>query len=133
MKVTINTPDGASHELTSDQVTVVTEVGQMQILPGHANFLGSIIFSPTIIGLENHEEHFLIRQGFVLVDNQKNLVKLFAFAVDKTESLDHQSIMDYLDFVLCKLEKPEELNHFQINFLTQQHSALKQMIDVIKK
>lgn len=133
MRVTINTPDGVNHELQSDQVTLNTEVGQMQILPGHISFLGSIIFSPVSIALKNHEEHFLLRQGFVMVDGHTDTVRLFAFAADKKESLDHDTINEYLNFVLSKLDKPEELNKFQVQFLTEQEHALKLMVEVTKE
>lgn len=133
MQATINTPLGTVYKSEIDQVTLSTETGEMQILPGHASLLGSLRFTPVTISNGEHEDRFLLRQGFVLIDNQKDEVKIFALAADKTESVDHKTLAEYLEFVLSKLENPEELNHYQVHFLNQQKASLEQMVEVIQK
>lgn len=128
----IQSPQRILFQGEGDYVAVTTELGDMEIYPNHATLLATISFSKTKIKNAEHEQDFLMRNGLIIVDNEKNEVKLLAQYCEKLSDIDFKTIEEYKNFVLQKLEKKEELNDFQIKHLEQESTSLEQMIEVIK-
>lgn len=127
-KLLIQTPEREIYKGDADVLTLSNDTGEMQVFPGHASMLGSITYSAVKVDSAKHEEAFVLRQGFVFVDQDKNEVKVLGLSCEKTSELDLVSAKEYLAFVLAKLDKPEELNEYQLTFLEGQKLAVERQL-----
>jgi hypothetical protein len=55
-------------------------------------------------------------------------VRVLGLTIEKTEELNEVSAKEYLEFVLSKLDKPDELNKYQLTFLEGQKLALEKQM-----
>ncbi|MCK9361010.1 F0F1 ATP synthase subunit epsilon [Patescibacteria group bacterium] len=124
----IQTPEREAYKGDADILTLSNDTGEMQVFPGHASMLGSITYSAVKVDHAQHEEAFVLRQGFVFVDQEKNEVKVLGLSCEKTADLDMVSAKEYLDFILSKLDKPDELNEYQLKFLEGQKLAVEKQL-----
>ncbi|MCR4256722.1 MAG: F0F1 ATP synthase subunit epsilon, partial [Candidatus Uhrbacteria bacterium] len=121
----IQTPDHEAYHGPADLVTLSSDIGEMQILPGHASLLATITYTPIQLRNGGMTMDFILRQGFVFVDQQRNTVRVLGLACEKTEEVNEVTAKEYLAFVLSTLDKPEELNAYQLRHLEGQKLALE--------
>ncbi|MEI7512211.1 MAG: F0F1 ATP synthase subunit epsilon [Candidatus Uhrbacteria bacterium] len=124
----IQTPDREAYRGPADFVTLSSDVGEMQILPGHASMLGTITYSPVRVKHDKTTLDFVLRQGFVFVDQEANTVNVLGLSCEKTDEVNEITAKEYLQFVLSKLGKPEELNAFQLKHLEGQKMSLEKQL-----
>ncbi len=125
----IQTPDREIYQGPADLLTLSTDTGEMQVLPGHVSMLGSITYSAVRLQNKDHHEDYVLRQGFLFVEQETNDVRVLGMTIQKTEELDEVSAKEYLEFILAKLDKPEELNKYQLTFLEGQKIALEKQLE----
>ncbi len=125
----IQTPDRECYRGPAELLTVSTDTGEMQVLPGHASLLATITFSPVRLKNGAHQEEFVLRQGFVFVDQEKNSVQVLGLSCEKTEEVNEVTAKEYLQFVLSKLDKPAELNEYQLRHLEGQKLSLEKQLE----
>lgn len=130
--LTIQTPRQILFQGEANYVGLTTELGDIEIYPNHATLVATISFSKTKIKHAEHEEDLLMRNGLIVVDNEKDEVKILTQYCEKMADIDFKTIKEYKDFVLQKLEKKEELNDFQIKHLEEEGASLERMIEVIE-
>lgn len=125
----IQTPDREMYNGPAEVLTLSTDTGEMQVLPGHMSMLGSITYSAVRAQRGANHQDFVLRQGFLLVDQETSDVRVLGMSVEKTEELDVVSAKEYLAFILSKLDKPDELNKYQLTFLEGQKIALEKQFE----
>ena len=129
-KLTIRTPQKEIYGGDVESVYVTTELGDMEILPGHAAFSGNIIFSPVIIRKNAHIiEDFLVQRGIIFFSNTKNEAYLLAQHIEKREEIDFTSVKEYLSFIEKKLNEGNDLSDFQYKFLENEKLALVKTLE----
>lgn len=136
LSLIIQTPDHVAFEGAVDSVSLVTELGEMEIFSNHADLVGTILFSRVVVHIGKHEEDFFARLGMVFVDNTENTVRILAQYCVKVKEFDHLSIKEYRQFVQDKLQSREGLNGLQITHLEESELSLKAMseaLDVVNK
>jgi F0F1-type ATP synthase epsilon subunit len=121
----IQTPDHEAYHGPADLVTLSSDIGEMQILPDHASLLATITYTPVRIKNGGMTVDFILRQGFVFVDQTRNTVRVLGLSCEKTDEVNEVTAREYLEFVMSKLDKPEELNEYQLRHLEGQKLALK--------
>jgi F-type H+-transporting ATPase subunit epsilon len=124
----IQTPDREIYKGPADILTLSTDTGEMQVLPGHVSMLGSITFSAVRVQNGSNLQDFVLRQGFLFIEQETNDVRVLGLTIEKTEELNEVSAKEYLEFVLSKLDKPDELNKYQLTFLEGQKLALEKQM-----
>ncbi|MEK7473857.1 MAG: F0F1 ATP synthase subunit epsilon [Patescibacteria group bacterium] len=124
----IQTPDREIYKGPADLLTLFTDTGEMQVLPEHVSMLGSITYSAVRVQNEANHQDFVLRQGFLFVEQETNDVRVLGMTIEKTEELDLISAKEYLEFILSKLDKPDELNKYQLTFLEGQKMALEKQL-----
>jgi len=124
----IQTPDHESYRGPAEIVTLSSDTGEMQILPGHASMLGTITYTPVRVKNGNMTTEFVLRQGFVFVDQEQNSVHVLGLSCEKTDEINEVTAKEYLHFVLSKLDKPEELNAYQLKHLEGQKMSLEKQL-----
>ncbi|MDA0208448.1 MAG: F0F1 ATP synthase subunit epsilon [bacterium] len=125
LNVTLRTPLKTLFDSEADSVRLKTDLGRMEILPGHATLVGSILYSKVYIRHGGTEEAFVVRQGSVSVDEAGNVAVLVMDA-DKEAELSIESMEEYLRLIAEQLENPEALNSYQRTFLEEQRQALQE-------
>lgn len=124
----IQTPDHEAYRGPADLVTLSTDIGEMQILPDHASLLATITYTPVHVKSGGNQQDFVLRQGFVFVDQEKNTVNVLGLSCEKTDEVNEVTAKEYLQFILSKLDKPEELNAYQLRHLEGQKLSLEKQL-----
>ena len=124
----IQTPDHEAYHGPAEVVTLASDSGEMQILPGHASLLGTITYTPLRVKNGATTMDFVLRQGFVFVDQVANTVRVLGLSCEKTDEINEMTAKEYYDFVMSKLDKPEELNAYQLKHLEGQKLSLERQL-----
>jgi F-type H+-transporting ATPase subunit epsilon len=132
IKVSVLSPNAPAYVGEADALHLATEEGEMDILPGHAALIGLIDFSVLKVKNGQHNEEFYLRGGTVSVEDGET-VKILAQDVQSKVNFDLKSLKDYMEFVISRLSKPEELSKYQMKFLEEQKDALEKNFTVIEK
>ena len=125
----IQTPDHEAYRGPADTVTLSTDTGELQIMPQHASLLGTITYTKVRVKSGNMTTEFMLRQGFVFVDQEKNSVHVLGLSCEKTDEVNEITAKEYLQFILTKLDKPEELNAYQLKHLEGQKMSLEKQLE----
>lgn len=133
LQLVIHSPEKELFSGDVDSIRIETELGEMEILPDHVSMIGSLLFSPIRVKQGEHDWLFYVRQGIVTVVREKEQVTIIGLSCDKDTEVDHKTIKEYMDFILDKLEKDEDLSDVQIKFLQEQKASLERLIDVVEK
>lgn len=134
MKVTVRTPAGelyTDHEVLS--VTARSGLGVMQILPHHADFQGSFVFSPVRLHAAHSEVRLVLHQGFILIDQANDTVLLLAQKAEPIEALDYQTAQEYLASIQEALARHESLSAYHLQFLEDERHATEDRLAYIKR
>lgn len=126
LHVTLRTPTSTLFDGEAQVLRLKTDLGRMEILPNHATLVGTILYSKVFIRHGDKEEKFIIRQGSVAVDGNKNAVVL-ANEAHKEEELSIQNMKEYLDYLVKELAEGK-LNEYQSQFLEERRAALQEEI-----
>ena len=129
LDVILRTPEKIYYEKPAEKVSLSTEEGALEIFPNHTPLTGAISFSQVEISDGDHEEKFLIRNGFVFVE-QESKIKILVYACDVVGATDAKTIQEYRDFVLFQLKDPSPLTTYQLQYLKEQKVALEKMVQV---
>ncbi len=131
--LSIETPLGIMFNEPVKSVLLHNELGDMEVFAGHAPLIASILFSKTRVRVtDEREEVFLMRNGVITVENEKNQVKILVENCIHSKEVNYETIKDYEKFVLSKLANPEVLSKIQLKYLEEQRSSLERMIKIEK-
>ncbi len=133
MQVTIRTPDAEVFAGPALSLSLITELGAIQIFPGHASLQGAVLLSPLRVEIEGSAEDFIIQRGFVLIDQPQNKVDVLVYRCEKRGELNHQTAKEYLQVLLKALESPENLGKYQLRHLEDEKIATEKYLDVWQK
>lgn len=116
-------------------VHLSTDLGEMELLPGHASLVGAVAVSRVVVSLETpgSTETFLVRQGSISFEMEQNTARLVAYTGEILKNASRESLKEFHSFVREMLNKPENLNQYQIKFLESESSALEKSIEIIEK
>ena len=131
-KLTIRTPEQEiwSHEVNS--ITLAGEGGEMQVFSNHASLTATIAFTPVVVNHDNKEEHYLVRNGVFLFDNEKNTAIMLALNCTLKSKINKQTMQEYAKFIEEKLKAGKDLSELQITFLKGERLAVEQEIEEVK-
>lgn len=127
VNVTFRTPTKIMFEGPADKVRLKTDLGRVEILPGHATLVGTVLFSKVYINHGPTEEKFYMRQGSVTVDAEGNAT-LLANEADKEAELSVESMQDYLNYLAEQIDSGK-YNDYQMKFLMEQRQALEEGVN----
>jgi len=110
-----------------DSVYVKTELGEMEILPGHATLVGVIGFSRLFVHIDSRQIEYFARQGSVAVDAE-GVVRILATDIQETGSISIDSVQSYLTEIDKFLSEESKMNEYQKNFLQEQRNLLEESL-----
>lgn len=128
----IVSPEKIAYQGEADLLHVTTEMGEIEIYPGHVSLVSTISFGRALVKNGNIDTEFIIRHGVVSCNQDTSEVRLEAFACEKAEEIKHESIREYRVFIQEQLKR-DDLTEFQTQFLTEQSASLEEMINVISR
>ncbi len=132
MRVIIRTPEAEVFSQDAQSVSLVSELGAMQIFPGHASLQGTILLSPLRIDAGDHEEDFVIQRGFVMVDQAKDEVTLMVYKCEKRAEMSLQTAKEYMEMLLKALENHESLGKYQLRHLEDEKIATERRLEILQ-
>jgi F0F1-type ATP synthase epsilon subunit len=122
--------------LPARSVTIATDLGMMQILPGHLSLVGTVTASPVIIATEGSKElTYLVRNAVLTIgegEAGETLVTVAAQLAEKKDEVSIETLQSFREKMHNALEKKEDLSSYQIDFLTEQLDAVDQAITIHK-
>lgn len=133
MQVIVRTPDAEIFSHQAQSVSLVSELGAMQIFPGHASLQGTIGISPLRIDMGSEEEDFVVQRGFVMVDQSKDEVVIMVYQCEKRAEMSLQTAQEYMEFLLKNLAHPESFGKYQLQHLQDEHLATQQRLEILHK
>ncbi len=117
----------------ADSVHLSTDLGEMEVFPGHVSLLGTVTVSKVRVRVGDHEDEFLVRRGFIAVEGGAgDTVRVTASHCERRADMDLASIKDYREFILGLLAKREDLSQYQIGFLEDEHGAIEKLMTIEK-
>ncbi|MBP9828054.1 hypothetical protein KBC55_02760 [Patescibacteria group bacterium] len=125
MRVRIQTPDKEHCDVQATFVTLSTTEGETQILPGHVALVGTIASSKVVLGTNEHEEKYRVRNGFVTIAPGGESVLVSVFSCTKEDEVNYVTLQQYRDKILGLLAKGESLSALQVKFLEDERIALE--------
>lgn len=133
LHVELVTPSQTWFNGPADLVHLSTDLGEMEILPGHATLVGTMSVSEVVVKVADHHEDFLMRLGSVSVAEDGVTVKILAQVCEKRAEMDATSLRDYIDYVEKMLGSEEGLSEYQVKFLGEQKASVEKTLQLIKE
>lgn len=128
MNVVLRTPEGEVYHGAADCVTLRTDGGEMQILPGHVSLQATVSFTPVRVRNGASEEVYLAQRGFLAVHREENEVVLSVFSCEKRSEMSYMTAKEYMEFVMEALQKGDEASLFEKTYLEQERIATQERI-----
>ncbi|MBP7134391.1 hypothetical protein KBA73_04200 [Patescibacteria group bacterium] len=132
MRVSILTPEAEIVSEEAESVSLMTELGAIQIFPGHASLQGDVLFSPVRLVLHDREEDFVVQRGFVFIDQEKDEVRIQVYRCERKEEMDFVSAKEYLEILLSALSHPEQLGKYHLLHLENERLVTQKRIEMIQ-
>jgi F0F1-type ATP synthase epsilon subunit len=133
MRLSIRTPDTVCYDGTATRLSGASELGELQIYPGHSAMTATIGFSRLVVERGEHSETFFVRQGFLHTDPTENRTTVLAISCQKLEEMEMKTLHEYREFTLEKLRNRENLNEYQISFLEESQKAIEAHLSHVEK
>lgn len=133
MQVVIRTPEAEIFSHEARCVSLVNELGAMQVFPGHASLQGTILLSPLRIEMADREEDFIIQQGFIMIDQAKDAVTLMVYRCEKQADINLQTAKEYLQVLLKALEGRDSLGAYQLRHLEDEKIATEKRLEILQR
>ena len=133
LQVELRTPSQTWFHGPADLVHLSTDLGEMEILPGHATLVGTASVSEVVIKNGDHHEDYLLRLGSVSVEPDGETVRILAQVCEKRAEMNAASLREYIDFVESMLGAPGKLSEYQVKFLGEQKASVEKTLQLIKE
>lgn len=133
MRVVIRTPDAEVFSNEAHSVSLMSELGAMQVFPGHASLQGTILLSPLRVDMGDREEDFVVQRGFVMVDQAKDEVTIMVYQCEKRADMSLQTAKEYLEVLLKALQNHESLGKYQLQHLEDEKIATERRLEILEK
>lgn len=125
----IRTPDAVHYDGPASRVSGASELGDLQIYPGHAAMTAAVDFSRVLVEHADHQETFLLKQGILHTDPESRRTEFLALSCQKVEEADLKTLRAYRDFILDHLQKREDLGSYHVRFLEESMLAVEKQIE----
>ena len=134
MHVRVLTPEEEVLQTSAITVTLITELGAIQIFPGHASLHGVIELSPLRIEVDQHTAlDFVVRKGFVFIDQEADEITIQVYACQKKDELTHVTLKEYLELLLRHLKNHEQLGAYHLRYLEEEQKTVQKQYDLLEE
>lgn len=127
--LTIRTSDRELWSGNATSALLRTELGEIEILPGHAALAGTIGFSRVLVKHDDGSAQFWVQSGFVAAGQGGETVSIIGVTGGALEKLDLVSAAEYLALVLRKLASPEGISTLELKWLEDERLAVETKIN----
>ena len=132
--LTIRTPDREIYSGKVDYVKLVTDLGLIKILPGHADMVATVTYTPVQFhDDENREFSYIVKRGLARISLATKSMELMVFDAFETAEADEVSIKEYLEFLENELKKGNDLSDFKIKYLTEEKIVIEKQLNAKSK
>ena len=128
MTVMISSPaNGVVFDGAVDKVHFASDLGDMEVYPGHATLVGTSRATPVVVARGGHEEVFFVENASILVDRNADgmsHVAIAALTADKQDAFDVESLRALREKMARALEQHEALSKYQMQFIAERLDSL---------
>ncbi len=102
-RLQIIAPNGIYLDKEIESLTCVTEEGEIEVLPNHAEYLANLEISIIYIKEDNNKVGYAIGGGAIHFDGAQNVCKLIVPTIYKEEDIDLNKIKKQKEYLEKKL------------------------------
>lgn len=133
LQLVLRSPESTASFDNVTSIAVTTTMGPMIIYPKYASLVGTINFSQLVLTQGKEEKRYMLRNGLIFIDHDKNSVTISALFCDLIESVNIDTVAEYLKQIETLLEKGEKLPPIQFTYLKNERLALVEQMNIMKK
>lgn len=125
------TPEKTLYDDKADSVILTTEEGQIELMDGRSNLVGSILYSIVNVEKGNETYTFSIRRGVMSFFTEQNECNVFVLSGDAIDADKKISAEEYLAKIEnLTPENFEELSSYKVKYIINEKlSVLKELED----
>ena len=129
MMLTILTPEDAClFEARVERVRLATDLGELEILPGHASLAATSRATPIVCEIDGVlSTEFLVQQAVIRVEGEDTHVVVAAQVALRRSEQQQLSIDAYRTSLLQALDRRTELSSYQVKHLEDSLTACEQL------
>lgn len=133
MKFELRSPDKLWFSGDITKVRFSTELGEMEMRPGHISVVGNIDFSAVHIEADDHVEEYFVRYGTMVIDYGGDTARILAQDVQTEASMDMKSLSEYLTYLTERLANEDDLTSYQVEYFGEQKGILEKSIAILNE
>jgi F-type H+-transporting ATPase subunit epsilon len=131
-QLVIKTPDREVFSGAAVAVNLTSELGEMQILPRHADLMTTIGYTKVNVETTDGRSEFVGRRGMFVFHNFDNRGELLLLDCQLRRELSRVSAEEYLQYVMAQLDKGADLTKSQIKFMQEEQYMLERLIQDVE-
>lgn len=132
LRVTLTSPVvGTVFAGEAEMVSLATDLGAMEVLPGHASCVGVSRATPVLIRQAgNIEQAFMVRDAAVCIvqDGADTRMDIAAAQAESKGETSLESLKSYREKILEAMARKEDLSTYQMELLTEHLGSVDKAI-----
>lgn len=126
-KLIIRTPEKEVFNGEVQSLSFDAEDGRVQILPLHAHYVTTLLYSPVKLQMEDKTLEYSARSGMFTFDHVKNEGLLLCLACEETSETTYKTAQEYLEFLRTELVKGD-LSDYEVKYLQGERLAVEKQV-----
>lgn len=126
-KLTIRTPEKEVFSGEVNSFSFNAEDGRVQILPHHAHYTTTLLYSPLKLQMEDGMVEYSARSGMFTFDHVKNEALLLCLSCEETSETSYKTAQEYLEFLRAELAKGD-LSDYEVKYLQGERLAVEKQV-----
>lgn len=129
----LRSPDKLWFSGDVNKVRFSTELGEMEMRPGHISVVGNIDFTKVHIESGDRVEEYFVRYGTMVIDYGGETARILAQDVQTESSMDMKSLSEYLTYLTERLANEDDLTSYQVEYFGEQKGILEKSIAILNE
>ena len=126
-KLTIRTPEKEVFSGEVESFSFAAEDGRVQILPHHAHYVTTMLYSTMKLKSEDKTIEYTARSGLFTFDHVKNEGLLLCLYCEETSETSFKNAEEYLTFLRTELAKGD-LSDYEVKYLKGEKLAVEKQV-----
>lgn len=126
-KLIIRTPEKEVFNGDVQSFSFDAEDGRVQILPLHAHYTTTMLYSPLKLQREDSVIEYSARSGIFTFDHVKNEGLLLCLSCEESSETSYKTAQEYLEFLRTELAKGD-LSDYEVKYLQGERLAVEKQV-----
>ena len=130
--LTISTPERTLFAGKVTKVHFTSEMGELEILPHYADFVGAVAYSRVMVHTEEGKNEFVGRRGMFTFDTASNAGSLMLLDCMLTKEFTAVSAEEYIAYLENHMNE-NELSASQLRFVKEEKYMIEKQVAEMKQ